>query len=223
MRRLWRPLFLAIVTLTSIAVGVAACSGGERPALREELGREGGAPILNEAGTSFEGGKPEAGITPDSCLNTIKDGAESDVDCGGNVCGKCIDGKKCLAKMDCAGGACLNSACATPACTNKETDGDETDTDAGGSICAKCTTGKRCVAATDCVSGACARTCRCPKGMIEVSRAGGGGAYCVDEIEVTKYQYTKFITANVPIADQDPLCKPPVNGNFVPRGQLAGH
>jgi formylglycine-generating enzyme required for sulfatase activity len=54
--------------------------------------------------------------------------------------------------------------------------------------------------------------------MVEVSRAGGNGAYCIDEIEVTKAQYDKFITANVPIDDQDPACKPPSNVNFIPRG-----
>jgi len=42
--------------------------------------------------------------------------------------------------------------------------------------------------------------------------------YCIDEIEVTKYQYNKFITANVPINDQIAVCKPPTNTEFVPRG-----
>lgn len=220
MRRSWRSLFSAIALVTgATAIGISACSGGERPLVAADE-REGGStpPQLNEAGTSFEAGDAEGGVTPDTCVNTIKDGAETDVDCGGNVCGKCIDGKTCIAKTDCAGGACLNGKCATPACTNKETDGDETDTDCGGSICAKCTTGKRCTKASDCVSAACTNNfCRCPKGMIESSRAGGGGAYCIDEIEVTKYQYNKFITANVPINDQDSVCKPPVNDTFVPR------
>ena len=222
MRGSWHSLFKLTVLTTSVAAfGIAACTGsGSRPPTFEDRdGGYSGGPSLNEAGTSSEAGDGDGGVVPESCTNTVKDGNETDVDCGGNVCGKCIDGKSCIAATDCAGGACLSQKCATPACTNKETDGDETDTDCGGSICARCTIGKRCLQASDCVSGACGNNlCRCPKGMVETSRAGGGGAYCIDEIEVTKYQYDKFITANVLIDDQEAFCKPPVNKSFIPRG-----
>ncbi|MCC6969561.1 MAG: SUMF1/EgtB/PvdO family nonheme iron enzyme, partial [Phycisphaerales bacterium] len=217
MRYSGRALFTAIVLVTSAAgVGIAACGGGERPAVDDTNRKPTNSIPLNEAGTSFEVGGGDAVV--ETCVNTIKDGNETDVDCGGNACGKCIDGKVCIAKTDCAGGACLEGKCATPACTNKEIDGDETDIDCGGELCARCTIGKRCLQNGDCVSGTCANAlCRCPKGMIEASRAGGGGAYCIDEIEVTKYQYNKFITANVPIKDQESVCKPPANTTFIPR------
>jgi formylglycine-generating enzyme required for sulfatase activity len=224
----WRSLFIAI-PLGSLVVGasMAACGeAGERPRVAD-IDTPGHPNPFGEGGTSSEAGADaeagagadaEAGAPPDTCRNTIKDGAETDTDCGGNVCDKCRDGKTCIAKTDCAGDACLNGKCATPACTNVATDGDETDTDCGGSICPKCTFGKRCNQATDCVSGACTNNaCSCPKGMVVAARAGGGGSYCIDEIEVTKAQYDKFLAAGVLITDQDPVCKPPTNGNFEPR------
>ena len=222
MQRPLRSFFRLFLLGTSItALTISACSGGERPPVApDENNKEGGSgPSLNEAGTPYEAGDAaEAGPVPETCVNTIKDGAETDVDCGGNQCGKCIDGKKCIAKTDCAGGACLDGKCATPACTNKEPDGDETDVDCGGSICARCTIGKRCKTGSDCLSGTCSAnsSCSCPPGMAIVPRKGGGGAYCIDQVEVTKYQYEQFTLANVDIEDQEPFCKG-VNTSFNPR------
>ena len=207
------------MTVSSVALvfGPAACSGGTRPLVDDTLGD--GSPGQGggggEGGTRVDGG--DGGKIPESCGNTVKDGNETDVDCGGNECPKCIDGKVCIATTDCAGNGCIDQKCATPACNNTARDGDETDVNCGGKVCAKCTTGRRCTTASDCVSGACQNElCRCPKGMAEVSRAGGDGAYCVDEIEVTKFQYNQFITANVPINDQTDVCKG-ANATFVPR------
>jgi formylglycine-generating enzyme required for sulfatase activity len=52
--------------------------------------------------------------------------------------------------------------------------------------------------------------------MAIIAKAAGG-AYCIDEIEVTKGLYNKFITANVPTGDQDEPCKSS-NATFIPRG-----
>ena len=217
MRGTWRSLFVGITFTTGVSViAVAACSsGGERPPpAADDPARDGSIPIRSDASSDGEAGAPP----PETCSNTIKDGAETDVDCGGNVCGKCIDGKSCIAKTDCAGDACLDGKCVTPNCTNNSTDGDETDIDCGGSICAKCIIGRRCSKASDCVSNSCANNfCRCPKGMVETSRAGGGGAYCIDEIEVTKFQYDRFLTASVKPENQIAVCRS-VNELFQPRG-----
>jgi formylglycine-generating enzyme required for sulfatase activity len=43
-----------------------------------------------------------------------------------------------------------------------------------------------------------------------------GGAYCIDQAEISKGQYNKFITANVPISSQIALCQ--ANTTFIPRG-----
>jgi formylglycine-generating enzyme required for sulfatase activity len=59
--------------------------------------------------------------------------------------------------------------------------------------------------------------------MAAVAKSSGG-AYCIDQTEVTKGQYNKFLTANVPAGDQTGACGPasagaaPANANFVPRG-----
>ena len=222
--------FFALVLATSLTgfalMSFSACSSdGPRPdagsvVTTSSSGGSGSSSGDGSVTPTDAGPDGQDATLPPTCSNTIKDGVETDVDCGGNVCGKCIDGKTCIANTDCAGGACLNNVCVTPKCTDVATNGDETDTDCGGAICARCTIGKRCNAGSDCVSKTCSNTksCECPPGMTTASRQGGGGAYCIDQTEVTKAQYDKFITANVNINDQISVCKPPTNVNFTPRG-----
>jgi hypothetical protein len=69
-----------------------------------------------------------------SCSNGVKDGSESDIDCGG-TCGACSDGKMCLAQTDCERGTrCTNGFCLVlpeanePAQPTTETD----ETSSGG-------------------------------------------------------------------------------------------
>lgn len=52
------------------------------------------------------------------CSDGIRNGVETDRDCGGNsTCHACQDGKMCLASSDCEGGVCgANSFCCTPPC-----------------------------------------------------------------------------------------------------------
>ncbi len=53
-----------------------------------------------------------------SCTNEIKDGTESDIDCGG-TCGACTEGKFCTATADCVRGTrCVNDLCSSPSETN---------------------------------------------------------------------------------------------------------
>ncbi|MRG91383.1 hypothetical protein [Polyangium spumosum] len=70
----------------------------------------------------------EAGPTCGDCL---KNGDETDADCGGATCLACRPGKTCLQDADCLGGACLNNVC-----------------DAGAA-------GTRCYANADCKGGQC--------------------------------------------------------------------
>jgi hypothetical protein len=91
-----------------------------------------------------------------SCSDGIKNGTETDVDCGGS-CGPCGDGKGCVAAADCTSGDCINGQCGKlpQACGDKKQDGDETDVDCGGQVCARCDDGKKCSAASDCKSDSC--------------------------------------------------------------------
>jgi hypothetical protein len=94
-----------------------------------------------------------------SCLDGIKDGDESDVDCGGS-CGACADGQHCTRDMDCYTGICAAGLCVEGFCLDGTRDGNESDVDCGGS-CALCGTGKRCGRPEDCASGVCnAGTCQ---------------------------------------------------------------
>jgi formylglycine-generating enzyme required for sulfatase activity len=162
-------------------------------------------------------GNAEAAST--TCMSQVKDGLESDIDCGGtaNGCARCPLGKACNIDEDCAQGAqCMNKVCSL--CHDKITNGDESDTDCGGKACGACTVGKRCNLPTDCTSGTCTNNaCACPKDMTIISLATGG-AYCIDQAEVSKGQYFQFITANVPVASQTNTACKAANTTFVPRG-----
>ncbi len=55
----------------------------------------------------FHYGQAEAGAFP--CANGVKDGTETDVDCGGSGCSKCANGKTCTLASDCASGNCADT------------------------------------------------------------------------------------------------------------------
>ena len=92
---------------------------------------------------------------PASCGDGVKNGSETDTDCGGATCPKCVTGKVCTVGTDCVGGACTGSVCA-PTCTDGLKNNGETDIDCGGGSCKKCDIGSACGGSTDCVTGNCA-------------------------------------------------------------------
>jgi len=51
---------------------------------------------------------------PPSCFDHIKNGTETDVDCGGGGCPKCLVGKSCHGTGDCTTNICNNGACVCP-------------------------------------------------------------------------------------------------------------
>lgn len=51
-------------------------------------------------------------VSGGSCSDGIKNGAETDVDCGGNVCSACNAGRTCTLNSDCVSGlTCFNGVC----------------------------------------------------------------------------------------------------------------
>ena len=52
-----------------------------------------------------------AGEVP-TCEDGQRNGAESDVDCGGVGCEACADGSACVEDRDCASELCVRGACA---------------------------------------------------------------------------------------------------------------
>jgi beta-glucosidase len=54
------------------------------------------------------------GGTAPTCTDTVKNGNETDVDCGGPTCPDCPNGKTCLVNGDCVSGNCNVGVCAPP-------------------------------------------------------------------------------------------------------------
>jgi len=66
------------------------------------------------SGRGGEGGGVSAPFSdwPVSCRNGLRDGDETDIDCGGPDCGTCLSGRRCERGSD-----CLSAECAAGACT----------------------------------------------------------------------------------------------------------
>ncbi len=90
-----------------------------------------------------------------TCTDKVKNGAETDIDCGGWICPKCANSKECNMDYDCGSGICKNHLCIPSTCINKVKDSDETDIDCGGMICLQCEKDKECKSDNDCVSKRC--------------------------------------------------------------------
>ncbi len=94
---------------------------------------------------------------PASCNDMIENNGESDVDCGGTMCPKCLEGDDCNGPTDCLSGICAGTC--QPSCTDMDQNGDETDVDCGGSDCPPCSIGQSCDGPSDCQTGVCGGTC----------------------------------------------------------------
>jgi hypothetical protein len=91
-----------------------------------------------------------------SCANHLRDGDESDVDCGG-ACPGCPLGGSCSTRRDCASATCdpTTRRCVADPCHDNVRDGDETAVDCGGGSCLPCIDGQRCKVDFDCRSDDC--------------------------------------------------------------------
>ncbi len=91
-----------------------------------------------------------------SCADGARDGAETDVDCGGAACAKCADLRGCDSGADCLSGACAGNpgVCQAASCGDHLKNGEETDVDCGGH-CAPCAADRSCALAADCASRVC--------------------------------------------------------------------
>lgn len=97
-----------------------------------------------------------------TCTNGKKDGAETDVDCGG-ICNKCGTDRKCQQNTDCSSNQCTNGKCAfnnscTPNCAGKSCGADDgchgkcsSCACPAAQSCQPCT----CLSGQTCQSGAC--------------------------------------------------------------------
>jgi len=144
---------------------------------------------------------------PAAATNGIKDGTETDVDCGGAAAPACGDGKACGDGPDCASKVCSARVCAVPSATDHVQNGDETDVDCGGASAApRCAAAKQCLTASDCASGACPN-----KLCAEAPSCGqlSGGATCgageVGDPKATHEDCCRSITVPRPAASGGPF------------------
>ncbi len=116
--------------------------------------------------SGLPGGYVDGG-TP-TCFDSMRDGSESDVDCGGDECQPCAAGRRCNDGADCASGTCApGGTCAAeagppgctptpdPSCRDCLQNGLETDVDCGGDDCLPCGADKKCDGDADCLSAHC--------------------------------------------------------------------
>jgi hypothetical protein len=124
-----------------------------------------GANVCGEGQAGAASGGPRlvnpTGMCTASCSNRVKDGAETDLDCGGPVCQTCAIGKICTSAADCQTRVCLAHHCQPSTCIDGLWNDTETDVDCGGDGCSACINGKLCCLPSDCQTGHCAAgTCQ---------------------------------------------------------------
>ena len=87
-------------------------------------------------------GPVEADAPAPTCTDSLKNGTETDTDCGGSCAPAkaCADGRTCASPDDCQSAVCTAGVCAVPTCSDNKKNGDETGVDCGGS----CTSTSKC-------------------------------------------------------------------------------
>jgi plastocyanin len=114
-----------------------------------------GACVECIAGADCESNACDDGTcVPPGCFNTVVDGLETDIDCGGTECAQCSPGKDCDAGSDCLSSVCTGQTCQAPTCVDGAKNGAETDLDCGAD-CAGCDPGQACLSGADCLSAIC--------------------------------------------------------------------
>jgi hypothetical protein len=88
-----------------VAIALALGCSGEEPAAPADAAADVGI-VLD---TSTDGSKPIF----ESCADGVKNGSETDVDCGGSECSPCKVGRDCIRSEDCDG-VCRETVCALP-------------------------------------------------------------------------------------------------------------
>lgn len=100
-----------------------------------------------------------------TCTDTVQNGDETDVDCGGSCGTRCEDTRMCVRGSDCRSGVCDSTMrCAAPTCADMVQNGGETDVDCGGvGTCPRCAEMRMCTTDSDCTSRVCGGgVCRVP-------------------------------------------------------------
>ena len=105
----------------------------------------------------------------------VKNGDETDVDCGGSHPNKCGPGQGCVSGADCQSKVCTDEkTCAAASYIDGIKNGDETDVDCGGpNAPERCAAGQACNEHADCESNGCAYDKKCAIGATCTQLEGG--------------------------------------------------
>lgn len=108
------------MTVPVLALLLGGCNLiiGLQPATLDgpDAGTGGATATATATATSSTGGP--------SCSDGMKNGTETDKDCGGDSCGACLEGEDCTKNADCQSDVCSMQECAPPACTSAPCSGD---------------------------------------------------------------------------------------------------
>ena len=85
----------------------------------------------------------------------IRNGTETDIDCGGSNAPACATGRACAIGSDCVELACTGGTCTAASPTDGVRNGTETDVDCGGGAAPACAATRTCAVADDCDSRFC--------------------------------------------------------------------
>ena len=113
----------------------------------------------------------------------LKNGDETDADCGGSAPTKCATGKICSGAPDCEGNVLCEGAesktCSPPRANDRLKNGNESDVDCGSSLpgtntaAVKCAVASACAAPVDCASDGCGYDGKCVERRSCAPLAGG--------------------------------------------------
>jgi hypothetical protein len=133
------------------------------------------------APTGLCGGGGACQCVTATCSDGLKDGTETDVDCGGS-CPPCVNGKDCKAAADCESAFCNSLVCAACSSASQCASGDLCDLQLNGGTCLVAgALGAPCTAAGQCTSGFCADGVCCNaacNGVCNVCDAPGMPGVC---------------------------------------------
>jgi hypothetical protein len=139
-------------------------------------GKEQGAECIDGSeckSLTCKGGMCTVVVAGGNPTDNVRNGDETDVDCGGESAPRCADGKSCKVAGDCESNSCINGKCKAPAPDDGLKNGDETDVDCGGSKAPKCGVDKGCAKDDDCSSAACSYANKCVEFKSCTSHFGG--------------------------------------------------
>ncbi len=118
--------------------------------------RHGSCALLLLAFSCGDSGGSGPSADPAAGDDEVRNGTETDVDCGGDSCTPCARGGLCDADDDCQTGACRANRCVSPpSCSDGVRNNGETGIDCGGPECDVCEAGGPCDRSSDCDSSLC--------------------------------------------------------------------